>query len=66
MKGDIFMKTKNVSSVRRKNGLRVIKNSSHRKNIFSTDAWKKYDYQKAMEDNPEIAAPQLLFPKKEC
>lgn len=58
------MKTKNTSSVRRKNGLRVIKNSSHKKNIFSTTSWQNYDYQKAMKNDPEIADPQLVFPKK--
>lgn len=53
------MEIKNTSSVRRENGFRVIKNSSHKKNIFSTTSWKNYDYQKAMKNDPEIADPQL-------
>ncbi|WP_347284106.1 hypothetical protein [Lactobacillus taiwanensis] len=60
------MKTKKLTSVKRKYGLRGSSNISYRKNIFATDSWKNYDYQKAMKNDPEIADPQLFYSKRKC
>lgn len=59
------MKTKRLNSIKRRYGLRGSSNISYKKNIFATNSWKKYDYQKAMKNDPEIADPQLYCRKEE-